>query len=263
MGDDHVSKLGMIPYAKGGLNKRDYVKIYKLSLSSSFQLIEEDNKGKSGVYGFINEITGELYIGSAVDLFKRFKEHVFTNKTNIRLKRSIEKYGIESFSFIIFAYHEGDKSSITLLETKYLQSMDTMLLFNFKETATSMIGYKHTEEALQKMRERMSGDKHPMFGKGHTDEAKAKISVATSGERNPMFGKGHTDITKAIIKEKKSLGMVEVIDKYTKSIQIFSDASEAAKALNVHKTTVGIKIKSGKLILNKYIVRRISDDNEG
>ena len=197
-------------------------------------------------------------MGSAMDILKRFKEHVFTKKTKIRLKRSIEKYGIDSFSLIIFAYHEGDKSNITLLETKYLQSMITRFLYNFLKTATSMIGYKHTEEALQKMRERMSGDKDPMFGKSHTDEAKAKISVATSGERNPMFGKCHLDSTKAKIKDKKSLGMVVVMDKYSNSIQVFSDASDASKALKVHKTTVGRKIKSGKLILNKYIVSRIS-----
>ena len=131
MDDDYVSNLGIILFAKGGFNKKDYVKFYKLSLSSSFQLIEKDNKGKSGISGLINDITGGQYIGSAMDILKRFKEHVFTKKTKIRLKRSIEKYGIDSFSLIIFAYHEGDKSNITLLETKYLQSMITRFLYNF------------------------------------------------------------------------------------------------------------------------------------
>ena len=63
-----------------------------------------------------------------------------------------------------------------------------------------------------------------------------------------MFGKSHLDSTKAKKKERKSLGMVIVIEKDSNSIKVFSDASDAAKALNVYKTTVGRKIKSGKLI---------------
>ena len=53
--------------------------------------------GKSGIYGFYNHITNQIYLGSAVDLYVIFSGHIFYNKTNIRLKRSINSYELSVF----------------------------------------------------------------------------------------------------------------------------------------------------------------------
>lgn len=57
-----------------------------------------------------------------------------------------------------------------------------------KREASSMLGYKHTDEAIQKMIERYK-DKtnHPMFGKSHSQKVLELISKP--GVLNPMFGK--------------------------------------------------------------------------
>jgi hypothetical protein len=48
------------------------------------------------------------------------------------------------------------------------------MLYNFKKTATSMLGYKHTEEALLKMAERYKNkENHPFFF-GKTRKSKKK-----------------------------------------------------------------------------------------
>jgi len=66
---------------------------------------------------------------------------------------------------------------------------DFASLYNFKRTATSMLGYKHTEQALLKMIARHKDKKnHPFFGKTHTQETKELIRKP--GAANPMFGGG-------------------------------------------------------------------------
>jgi group I intron endonuclease len=58
-----------------------------------------------GVYGFINVSDPnkiKQYIGSSKDLYQRFLDHYKGRDTNIRLKRSIAKHGIDSFQFLIY-----------------------------------------------------------------------------------------------------------------------------------------------------------------
>lgn len=58
---------------------------------------------QSGVYQITNEVNGKRYIGSAVNMDKRWKEHrrdLRANRhRNQKLQRSYNKYGKDSFSF--------------------------------------------------------------------------------------------------------------------------------------------------------------------
>lgn len=62
-------------------------------------------------------------------------------------------------------------------------------------TATSLKGYKHTNEAKLKML-KISESKfnHPMYGKTHKEETLKLISK--SGSLYAMFGKQHSEETK-------------------------------------------------------------------
>jgi group I intron endonuclease len=65
------------------------------------------------------------------------------------------------------------------------------MLYNFKSKANSMYGYKHTKDAIEKMKTRyIDPANHPMFGKTHTSESLKLISKP--GKLNPMFGKKHS-----------------------------------------------------------------------
>jgi len=78
-------------------------------------------KDGKGIYGFLCKIDNKLYIGSSENLVKRFKEYVKGRKSNIRLQRSINKYGLNNFYFIIFKfYNSNDKTLLTDLETTYI-----------------------------------------------------------------------------------------------------------------------------------------------
>lgn len=59
-----------------------------------------------------------------------------------------------------------------------------------------MLGYKHTEEALEKIKSSSEGRKH-------SEEVKALMCIAKSGENHPLFGKTHTSSTKEKMSEAK------------------------------------------------------------
>ena len=123
------------------------------------------------------------------------------------MQNAFVKYGLDKFKFGIYEYFTYESkvfSSKALmdLETSYISKFKFNTLYNFKVTATSSLGYKHTEEARLKMEEYYKDkSNHPMFGKTHTKEALALISKP--GELNPMFGKKHSEATKAIMSDKK------------------------------------------------------------
>ena len=50
-----------------------------------------------GVYGFLNLKDGKQYIGSSLNLYERLTDHLRGVSSNIRLQRSIAKYGLDNF----------------------------------------------------------------------------------------------------------------------------------------------------------------------
>jgi group I intron endonuclease len=96
---------------------------------------------KSGVYGIVNKLSHIQYIGSSTNLYNRLREHLkYPKKSNIRLQYAINKYGIENFKFVIYAYESANLKNLIHLETYYLSLFSK--LYNFKFEAESMKGYK-------------------------------------------------------------------------------------------------------------------------
>lgn len=213
-------------------------------------------KNRSGIYSLVNKINGKLYIGSAKDLYLRLFEHIIGKKSNKSLQIAIRKYGLNNFYFQILEYLLNKpviNKELTQLETKYIAKFDFKNLYNFKSISTSMLGYKHTAEALLKMVKRFENKiNHPMFGKTHTEEAKNFIRKL--GAKNPMFGKKHTERTKLLIskKMKKYPFGVGLYDLNNNLIKKYENNTAMAKSLNISKTTVGKYIKLGKVFNNLY-----------
>jgi hypothetical protein len=140
--------------------------------------LKVDLKKVGGVYGFFNLKDGKQYIGSSSNLYERFTDHVKGVSSNIRLQRSIAKHGLNNFSFLIFYYHKDPAVLLTEMETEVIKSFPFEDLYNFKKEANSMLGYKHTADAIAKMKLRLSDkSNHPMYRKKHTIEALQSIST--------------------------------------------------------------------------------------
>jgi group I intron endonuclease len=96
------------------------------------------------------------YIGSAKDFYLRLIEHLENKKSNVALQKAFEKHGLDKFNFCIYEYFTFESKvisykALTDLKTSYIKKFNFDTLYNFKSTATSSLGYKHTEEAKLKM----------------------------------------------------------------------------------------------------------------
>lgn len=131
--------------------------MYFINLSNSQvqQQIKTLCRGRSGVYKIQNLRNGKLYIGSALTkkatcnrLYFRFRNHFFNHHKSLPLKRAIEKYGIQSFSWEILEF--TDMESARPRESYYIETLCPE--YNILQVAGSSIGYRHTPETVQKIK---------------------------------------------------------------------------------------------------------------
>ena len=103
------------------------------------------------------------YIGSSQNLYERMQDHLRGRDSNARLQRSINKHGIDKFTFVIYYLHNDPLVILTdiLRKREVIKSFPfkTLYNFNFKREAKSLLGYKHTIEAIAKMK---------LYGPGRT-----------------------------------------------------------------------------------------------
>ncbi len=110
--------------------------------------IIKENKGKSGIYRWINKLNGKIYVGSSADLGRRFSEYFRPSwwSKNMVVYKAISKYGISNFDFDILEY--ADKENIEIIEQSYIDELKPD--YNLSPTAGSNLGYKWTEEQIAK-----------------------------------------------------------------------------------------------------------------
>ena len=136
--------------------------------------IIKDNKGKAGIYRWTNKKNGKTYLGSAVNLTKRFYTYynlkLITN-SNMTICKALLKYGYSNFQLEILEYCEPE--NVLAREQQYLNHIKSE--YNILRIAGSWFGHKHTEESLAKMSEAKKGNKHRL-GKTHSEESNKKRS---------------------------------------------------------------------------------------
>jgi group I intron endonuclease len=169
-----------------------------------------------GIYK-ITSPSSKIYIGQSIDIQDRERKYSQKNcKNQVRLHRSICKYGWESHLFEIIEECDinilnererywqdfynciGEKGlNCNLINTSELKKVHSDETKNKIGKANK--GKKRTEEDILKMSERMKGrfygEKHPMYGKKHSKETLMKISELKKGNKN-MLGKKHSKETK-------------------------------------------------------------------
>ena len=109
------------------------------------------NKIKSGIYKIVNLVNDKIYIGSAVILKNRKRDHFRTLKKNCHknkyLQNAFNKYSENSFQFEIIEFVE-DKNKLIEREQYYLNIYfdNQKNCYNISPTAGSPLGVKYNDE---------------------------------------------------------------------------------------------------------------------
>jgi len=145
--------------------------------------ILKDNKGNADVYCWANKDSGKIYVGSSVDLYRKFTNYynikyiIRTAKSSL-ICRALLKYSYSKFELDILEY--CDPVNLIAREQYYIDLLKPE--YNILKVAGSLFGYKHTEKTLAKMSE---------IAKNRSEETKAKLREAALGKTYK-----HTEETK-------------------------------------------------------------------
>nr|ATI20434.1 endonuclease [Juglanconis juglandina] len=128
------------------------VKVYK-NLIQNRDLIISENKGKAGIYRWINIEDGKCYVGSSKNLGLRLRYYLKDSnlisslqKSNSIIYRSLLKYGYSAFSIEILEY-----CSITAVREREQYYIDRIKPeYNILTLAGSFLGYKHQADSKTK-----------------------------------------------------------------------------------------------------------------
>ena len=140
-------------------------------------------KQLSGVYQIVNQINNKCYIGSSIDINRRWthhKSHLNADKhSNLHLQRAWNKYDEDSFEFEIICF--CSKENILKYEQFYIDNLNPE--YNIaKDVSAPMLGMHPSAETKRKLSEAMKGAKNHNYGKHLSEEHKRKISAAKRGQ---------------------------------------------------------------------------------
>lgn len=156
----------------------------------------------AAIYQIRNTSNERIYVGSAVRLAKRWKEHLRDLRAGVhhsqKLQNAWNKYGEAAFCFEVLEYVQN-RDALLQREQAWIDSLNAYSRANYNvcRTAGSQLGMKASEATRKKLsaalagntrclgfrhaqeaRERMGAGKR---GQQRTDEQKARMSAAQAG----------------------------------------------------------------------------------
>jgi len=191
------------------------------------------------VYEISNTIDNRVYVGSTINLNKRWNEHkrdLLNNKhQNIHLQRFVNKYGLNVLIFNVL--EKINNKNILIREQHYLNIIKNK--FNIAENSSApMMGKSHTEEAIKKISQHSAGSNNPMFGKKRPQWLINKLT-ASSLNRN----KSIEEKIKRII---NLPNRCEIIIKKNNCKIICFSMSHAAKVIKVSQQSISKAVKNNR-----------------
>jgi group I intron endonuclease len=184
-----------------------------------------------GVYAIVNTVNGHRYVGSAVNIKKRWEAHKNSlckgTHHSRYLQRAWNKYGADCFGFSVIEH--CDKSLLIVREQFHIDAQRPE--YNISPTAGSPLGVKHSEKARRNMSEAHKGKVTPtktriilseIFkgrvpwskGKHLSEETKRKLSEINKGK---LVSEEHRrNISRALMGNKNGCGHVPTLEKRQK-----------------------------------------------
>lgn len=168
---------------------------------------------ESGIYSIKNEINGKIYVGSTVNIKKRWDTHRYRLRHGKHLNRHLQAawdaYGENSFEFSILEI--CDSPMLAVREEAwilYFGATNPDKGYNMRLQADSNRGMKLSEEHKEKISQALKGRRlSPEQMKNHkipsrkgakhplSEETKRKIGLANKGKQSAL-GHRHTEEAK-------------------------------------------------------------------
>lgn len=172
-----------------------------------------------GIYKIESKTTNRIYVGSSLNITKRWRVHMSDLKLNkhhsIILQRHVNKYGL--YDLVFSTIEECSDNLLISREQYYLDSLNPY--FNIRKKADSNLGIKRTEETKQKIRAFN-------LGKKLSDETRLKMSLRMKGNQytNGIPAKN----SRKVICEQTGV--------------VFNKTQDAADYLGIKRTTLNAKL---------------------
>ena len=164
-------------------------------MAKSKRIYKREKDAICGIYEIYNIIDGKLYIGQAVDIFKRKVSHFTALENNchpnIHLQRSFNKYGKECFKFQIL--EECLESELDEREIYNIEIFDSFYTgYNQTLGGDGMGGRKWNENQHKIMKEKMKGNNYGTGNRSHTgltssQETKDKTANSLLGRKRGKY----------------------------------------------------------------------------
>ena len=196
---------------------------------------------ESGIFKITNIINGKFYIGSSVNVLKRWAVHKSLLNQNKHhspyLQNSWNKYGKDNFIFEILEYCNPDKNILMLIEQMYLDLHTPK--YNTNKFASSPLGYKHTLASKDKMRIRKLGSK--LSDKHRIKLLKVNIGKTISSQHRLQIKVAHQ---KAVLQYCRFTNVF---------LAEFVSIKDAGKATNIHPNNITAVLKGRSKYTKDYI----------
>ena len=151
-------------------------------------------ENKMVVYAINNKINNKKYIGITTNSFVERYPHGIRARHNPHLKRSVKKYGHDSFEVVLLEKNVEDMETLCKLEMKYIKELDTCNVNKGYNKSLGGLGVRQAERSEEHCRNLSKAKKgiNPLASYTPEQMAKrnAKLSKAMSGESNPMWRGG-------------------------------------------------------------------------
>lgn len=146
----------------------------------------------AGIYSITNYVTHSMYVGSSVDIPRRWRTHKHHLKKGTHackhLQNSYVKHSSSAFEYEIIEFVE-DKNKLIEREQVWIDFFKPS--YNKRKIADSCLGLKRSEEAKAKMSAAQKGKKQSpeiiakraaaLRGRARPDDVRAKISASHMG----------------------------------------------------------------------------------
>jgi len=163
------------------------------------------NRPYGYIYLIVDCLSDQEYVGQTTQTVKaRFDAHYSKNETDI--DKAMHEFGRENF--LVFPLKECfSKEELDEWERWFIFAKGCMAPFGYNQTkgGAGTLGWHHTDEAIEKIRQSKLSEKNPQFGKPRSDEAKRKIGESNKGKLlgrvSTFLGCQHTEATKQKMSE--------------------------------------------------------------